>query len=230
MQRFRIVLFLSLLIPCSLYGQASQAQARLNNQSARRSELDSLGNLATPDASSSVPWQSLSAEQADDPTTPATLVKQPIPREARKAAERAEHLSGKNRHEEAAAEFRAALAIYPQYYEAANNLALELEALGQAAEAEKMLRDLTRSAPAHILAFGNLAALLSLQKRYVEAEAVCREALKLHPYSLRASFFLGTSLINQGKWSAEAKRNLDYAQLRYGQASMILKKWPGPGQ
>jgi hypothetical protein len=72
--------------------------------------------------------RSLSFEDSDDPTTNrASLSPYDPPRAARKAAEKAERLSEKGDHEEAAAEFRNALAIDPQYYEAANDLALELE-------------------------------------------------------------------------------------------------------
>jgi tetratricopeptide (TPR) repeat protein len=226
MRFFPVILLVSVILPRAAISQASRAQAENAIQNMRTRQMNEVSNLGKDDKPASASWKSLSAEQADDPTISALSVKEDVPREARKAAEKAEHLAKKGRHEEAIAGFQQALTIDPHYYEAGNNLALEFEAIGQTAEAEKVLRNLTHSAPAHILAFGNLAALLAKQGLYAEAEAVSREALALHRYSFRASYFLGTALVNQGKWNDEAKRNLEYAQIRYPEALVSLKNWP----
>jgi hypothetical protein len=44
-----------------------------------------------------------------------------------------------------------------------------------------------------------LAALLSGQKRYAEAEAVARQAMKLHNFSFKANLVLGTVLTDEGQ-------------------------------
>lgn len=142
--------------------------------------------------------------------------------------EKAEHLSKKGRHEDAIAEFRSALAIDAQYYEAENNLALELEAAGKAEDAEKTLRHLMQSAPQHVLGFTNLGALLCQQHRYAEAEAVARQALERHRFSFKANFLLGTALVDQGKRTEQAKLKLEYAQVKYAQAKALLDRWPAP--
>jgi tetratricopeptide (TPR) repeat protein len=171
--------------------------------------------------------KSLKLEEGDDPT----VVAHPVPphepvRAARKAAEEAEHLAKKKQHHEAIAKYREAVTLDPQYFEAWNNLALELQDDGQRDEAEQVFRRLMQSNPEHVLVFSNLASLLSGQKRYAEAEAVARQAMKLHNFSFRANFVLGTLLINEGKWSDEAKTKLQYAQVRYPEAKKLLDHWP----
>jgi tetratricopeptide (TPR) repeat protein len=171
--------------------------------------------------------RSLNFEEGDDPT----VVAHPVPpheplRAARKAAEKAEHLAKKKQHEDAIAEYREAVALDPLYFEAWNNLALELQATGKTDEAEQVFRRLLQSNPEHVLVFTNLAALLSSQKRYAEAEAVVRQAMKLHKYSFKANLVLGTVLIDQGKWSDEAKTTLQYARVRYPEATAMLDRWP----
>jgi hypothetical protein len=76
------------------------------------------------------PVRSLSFEDADDPTTARSSCPHTIRSGRRaKAAAKAERLSKKSHHHEAVAEFRDSLALDPQYYEAANNRALELSLL-----------------------------------------------------------------------------------------------------
>jgi tetratricopeptide (TPR) repeat protein len=192
--------------------------------------LGSFGQVGRQDStkpdSVSVPWRSLSSEEADDPTVGADVSAHDPPKAARKAAGKAEHLSRKGRHEEAIAEFRAALDIDPQHYEAENNLALELEAAGQSEEADKTLRHLMDSAPEHILAFTNLATLLCQQHRYAEAEAVARQGLKRHRFSFKSNYLLGAALVDEGKWTDEAREKLQYAEVKYSEAKALLEKWP----
>ncbi|MGA2593777.1 MAG: tetratricopeptide repeat protein [Bryobacteraceae bacterium] len=211
----------------SLFSQAViGAQVQSGRDIERTRQLDSLSemNKAEPASKASRP---LSVEEADDPTIArASSPKHDPPPAARKAAEKAERLSKKGRHEEAIAGFRDALAIDPQYYEAANNLALELQAAGKADEAETLLRSLTKSAPEHVLAFSNLGTLLCQQRRYAEAEAVARQALEHHRYPFKSNFLLGAALIDQGRWTDEAKVKLEYAQIKYAEAKALLEKWP----
>ena len=166
-------------------------------------------------------------EQEDDPT----IAQHPIPqhqptRAARKAAEKGEHFAKKKMHEEAIAQYKEALTLDPLYYDAGIDLAMEYEAMGNRAEAENTYRNLMKSAPEHVLAFTNLAALLSQEHHYAEAEAVMRQAMKQHSYSFKANLTLGTVLVDEGKLTAEAKNTLEYAKVRYPQAKAMLQKWP----
>jgi Flp pilus assembly protein TadD len=171
--------------------------------------------------------RSLKFEEGDDPTVVAHPVSPHEPlRTARKAAEEAERLAKKKRGEEAIAKYREAVALDPLYFEAWNNLALDLDAAGKPDEAEQVFRRLMQSNPEHVLVFTNLAALLTGQKRYAEAEAVARQAMKRHNYSFKANYVLGSVLIGEGKWSDEAKTKLEYAQVRYPEARALLDRWP----
>jgi len=169
----------------------------------------------------------LTFEQSDDPTVIAHPVPQHEPlRAALKAAEKGAHLAKKKQHAEAIAEYRKAVELDPLYFQAWNNLALELNADGKKEEAEQVFRRLIQSNPEHVVVFTNLAALLEDAGRYSEAEAVARQAMKQHSYSFSANFVLGTLLINQGKWTAEAKTKLEYARLRYPRAKSLVEHWP----
>ena len=171
--------------------------------------------------------RSLTFEEGDDPTIVAHPVTPHTPvRAARKAAEAAEHLAKKKLRQEAIAKYREAVALDPLYFEAWNNLALELNAAGQPDEAEQVFRRLMQSNPEHVVVFTNLAAVLSGQSRYAEAEAVARQAMKLHNFSFSANYVLGSLLVNQRKFSDEAKTKLEYAQVKYAQAKTLLDHWP----
>lgn len=69
-------------------------------------------------------------------------------------------------------------------------------------------------APKHVPGFANLFALLYEVHRYSDAEAVARQALTSHSHSFRSNYMRGTVLIQQNKWSDEAKAKLEYAQTK----------------
>ena len=143
-----------------------------------------------------------------------------------KEADEAEHLAKKKRHQEAIARYRDAVAIDPLYFQAWNNLGLELKGVGKMDEAEQVMRRLVQSNPEHVLVFVNLTSLLSDEKRYPDAEAVARQGVKLHGYSFTANFVLGTLLVNQSKFSDDAKTKLQYAEVKYPEAKKLLEHWP----
>lgn len=221
----------SLPLAPALFSQAAtRVQVNSGMDTERTRQLDSLSEPDQPSAKVLSP-RSLSSEEADDPTiSSAPVDHHDPPAAARKAAQKAEHLSKKGHHEEAIAELRNAVAIDPQYYEAENNLAMELEAAGKTEDAEKTLRRLTQAAPQHVLAFSNLATLLCRQQRYAEAETVARQALKLHKFSFKTNYLLGIALVDQGNWTDEAKAKLEYAQVKYLEAKALLDKWPAAPQ
>ena len=223
---------LAVILWNAIFAPGLYAQVGMSTQETREHtavlEMGREQQQATKADSASVPWRSLSSEAADDPTLGAEITAHDPPKAARKAAGKAEHLSKKGQHEEAIAAFRAALEIDPKYYEAENNLALELEAAGKPEEAEKALRHLMESSPEHILAFTNLATLLCQQNRYADAEAVARLGLKRHRFSFRSNYLLGAALVDEGKWTDEAREKLQYAEVKYPEAKALLEKWPAP--
>ena len=220
----------SAVLSSALYSQGSVPSRGIPTETTREyntvMDMGHKQGTAGKADSASAPWRSLSSEAADDPTLGAEISPHDPPKAARKAAGKAEHLSKKGDHEGAITEFRAALEVDPQYYEAENNLALELEAAGKAEEAEKTLRHLTESAPEHILAFTNLATLLCQQHRYAEAEAVARLGLTRHRFSFKSNYLLGAALVDEGKWTDEAREKLKYAEVKYPEAKALLEKWP----
>lgn len=222
MRRLLLVISASLLPAMALLAQANPG---MTTQTTRALiSVSEMGHSTVgPEGSS----RSLKFEEADDPT----VIAHPVPpheplRAARKAAEEAEHLAKKKRSEEGIAKYREAVELDPLYFEAWNNLALELDAAGKKDEAEQVFRRLMQSNPQHVLVFTNLATMLIGQKRYADAEAAARQAMKLHSYSFKANLILGTVLVNEGKWSDEAKTKLEYAQVRYPEAKALLARWP----
>ncbi len=77
-----------------------------------------------------------------------------------------------------------------------------------------------------MLAYDNLAILLCRLKRYPEAEAVATVAYTMHPFSYKAAYVFGASLVNQKKWTADGKQALRYASARHPEAKELLAKWP----
>jgi predicted Zn-dependent protease len=147
-------------------------------------------------------------EEADDPT----LAKHPIPaheplRAARKTADKAEHLARKKQFEEAIAE--EAVALGPHTSKLGTTSRWSYRHAGKTEEAEQLFRRLVQSNPEHVLPFTNPVALPSSQKRYSDAGAVGRQALKLHRYSFKANLVLGTVLVNEGRWTGEAESKLE---------------------
>lgn len=182
-------------------------------------------------------WPAVSADQSrvpadssieteDDPTLSADAYGHVPVIAARKAMERAERLSRKERHNEAIKELRRALAIDPQYYRAENDLAVELETTGDVEAAIATLERLTESAPDRALAFNTLAQIFWNLRRYSDMERVAGQAIKDHPFSFRANFLWGNALAQQGRWSPEAKHALSYAALKYPEAKTLLDQWP----
>ena len=162
----------------------------------------------------------------DDPTLAADTFQHEPPAAARKIALRAEHFSKKQQHESAIAEYQKALQIDPQYYEAANDLALEYFSAGNADLALNTLTRLTKVEPTHVLAFDNLAIILCRLHRFAEAEVVATHAYKMHPFSYKAAYVFGSALVNQGKWTPDAKQALRYASERHPEAKALLAEWP----
>jgi tetratricopeptide (TPR) repeat protein len=220
MRHLWLAISMILLWSGAMLAQQSQQIGMSTDQTRRLNEITDMGHSRGASTHESF-------EEADDPTWDTHPVPQHKPlRAARKAAEKAEHLAKKKRHDEAIAGLREAVAIDPLYFEAWNNLALELRAAGQTEEAERVLRRLMHSNPEHVLVFTNLASLLYGQHRYAEAEAVARQAMKLHSFSFKANLVLGTILVQEGKWTDDARDKLQYAEVKYPEAKKLLERWP----
>ncbi len=188
--------------------------------------MDEVSHMGGPTIKPETLPRSLTMEEGDDPTVAEHPAAHEASAAARKAAQKGERLARKKKHLEAAAMYREATEADPLYFEAWNNLALELDAAGRKDEAIATLRRLTQLAPEHVFGFTNLATLLCQRKQYADAEAVSRQALKLHNYSFKANYMLGTVLIDEGHWNEEAKTKLEYAEVKYPEAKALLARWP----
>ena len=121
--------------------------------------------------------------------------------------------------------YRDAIAGAPGFAEAHYNLAIALEQLGRAAEAEKHYRDTLRLQPGYERAVLNLGANLYEQKRFAEAAQIYQGALKKSPTSVALRNNLAEAYRAMGRndearreFESILKRRPDYAPAHYGLA------------
>jgi tetratricopeptide (TPR) repeat protein len=106
--------------------------------------------------------------------------------------------AAQGRHEEAAAAYRAAVRLKPDYAEAHYNLGLTWTRLQQTEEAIAAYRAAVQARPSFAMAHNNLGSIY-LRKRDFPAAVVCfRAALRHQPDHAQASFNLGIALQLQG--------------------------------
>jgi tetratricopeptide (TPR) repeat protein len=123
---------------------------------------------------------------------------------------------------ESAEHLEKALAIYPNLPYAHNQLGLRDAALK---EYDKALDEFSKALtlkPDFRVALDNTATVLSLQRRYDEAELVARHALEIEPAAPLSQYILGTTLVQQGKYSEEATELLEKVKASYPRASLFL--------
>jgi tetratricopeptide (TPR) repeat protein len=108
--------------------------------------------------------------------------------------------------------FLKLVALDPDDYKSADNLALCYEGVGRGAEAEAMFKKAQEAAkkkdPAYDWAYSNLAEMLITENRATEAVAYASQALKINPRSPRNNYLLGAALAAKG----EAQAALPYLQ------------------
>lgn len=153
---------------------------------------------------------------------------------------------------EAAASYREALRLRPNFLEALNNLGNVLVDLGKHGEAETCFREVLRLRPNYPEAHNNLGAALRYQGKLDEAVACYYEALRLRPHYAEAYNNLGDARKQQGRFDeaiasyfealrlrpnyAEAYNNLgnayllqkklDEAEANYRQALALKPQYP----
>jgi tetratricopeptide (TPR) repeat protein len=123
---------------------------------------------------------------------------------------------------ESAEHLEKALAIYPNLPYAHNQLGLRDAALK---DYDKALDEFSKALtlkPDYRLALDNTATVLSLQRRYDKAELAARHALEIEPDAPVSQYILGTTLVQQGKYSDEATELLEKVKSSYPRASLFL--------
>jgi tetratricopeptide (TPR) repeat protein len=123
---------------------------------------------------------------------------------------------------ESAEHLEKALAIYPSLPYAHNQLGLRDAAVK---DYDKALEEFSKALalkPDYRLALDNTATVLSLQHRYDKAELAARHALEIEPDAPLSQYILGTTLVQQGKYSDEATELLEKVKSTYPRASLFL--------
>ena len=101
--------------------------------------------------------------------------------------------------EEAAAHYKEALRIKPNYAEAYNNLGILLARQGKIEEAAAHYNEALRIKPNYPEVYNNLGSLLARQGKIEEAAAHYRQALRIKPNYAEAHYNLGILLAQQGR-------------------------------
>ncbi len=135
-----------------------------------------------------------------------------LPRKARDAMQRGlERLYAKQPDLQGSlGQFRRAVAELPSYYEAYHHMGVAYMLLGQATEAEQALRkSVALSEGRYAEAQFALAALLSDEKRFTEAEPVARRGLEIAGNSWQGHYQLARALLGLNRLDAAEKSILE---------------------
>ncbi|MFL6229813.1 MAG: tetratricopeptide repeat protein [Pyrinomonadaceae bacterium] len=114
-----------------------------------------------------------------------------IPKEARKEFERASKAAADNKSEEAIAHLQKALALYPDFMMAHNDLGAQLLDAGRFDEAAVELRAAVKLDPKAFNPRLNLGVVLLKQRQFAEAAQVIDQALALDSQSPAAHLYAG---------------------------------------
>jgi len=143
-----------------------------------------------------------------------------VPAQAKKEFERASEASKVGKNEDAVAHLRKAIALYPQYVMAHNDLGAQLLALGKLDNAAEEFR---RAIQLDDKAFNprlNLGIVLVEQHQFSEAAAMLKTALALEPNSPAARLYNGLALAGSNTLD-EAEREFKTAHELGGPAYAV---------
>jgi Tfp pilus assembly protein PilF len=116
---------------------------------------------------------------------------QQVPEAARKEYEKGAQLSEKGNFREAAERFKKAIALFPAYLMARNNLGVQYLKLGQWAEAAKQFEGAIEINPKALNPRQNLGIALIEQKKYAQAIEHLNQAIAIDSSSATAHLYLG---------------------------------------
>ena len=154
--------------------------------------------------------RSADREVRSDKTVSVAMLEQKVPSAAKHEFEKASQAAREGRAEESIAALRRAIAIYPEYLMALNDLGAQLLELGRLDEALEPLRTATRIDPNSFNPHLNLGIVLVRKREFKEALAALDRALSSEPSSPAAHLYEGMAAvgINDG---ARAERELKSA-------------------
>ncbi|MCS6817847.1 MAG: tetratricopeptide repeat protein [Blastocatellia bacterium] len=142
-------------------------------------------------------------ERAASERTPAGTVSlarlsEAIPKEARKEYERGAKESRKGNPQKAIVHFQRALALYPRYVQALNDLGVQYLRLNDLAQARAAFQQAIEVDPQAPHPYVNLGFLHLLQKEYEEALAHLQRAVTLDPANWSARMLCGIAFMQTG--------------------------------
>lgn len=142
---------------------------------------------------------------ADAKTVSATELGRGIPAGARKEFDKASKFSREGKTEEAIQHLRRAIALYPDFAMAHNDLGTQLLGLGKLDEAEQELRTAINLDPNSFNPNLNLGIVLTQQQKFSEAVDIFGKALSIEPGSPAARLYSGICLMALAKFEAAEK-------------------------
>jgi tetratricopeptide (TPR) repeat protein len=153
----------------------------------------------------------LKEKQKDRPavsskTISVAMLDQKVPAAAKREFENATHFAAQGKAAQSIEALRRALAIYPDYLMAHNDLGSQLIEQGQLDGAEQELRAAVKIDPNAFNAQLNLGIVLVRQNRFAEAVPVLDKALTLEPSAPAVHLYAGLACI--GSDPARAEREL----------------------
>lgn len=111
------------------------------------------------------------------------------PSNARKRYESGESAAAKGKWPQAEEQFRAALAIYPQYSSAWSELGRALQQQNRLNEAVDALNKAHEADPQYMKPVAQLAEIAGLQQRWEDEMRLSQQVLQMHPVGFTAAYF-----------------------------------------
>lgn len=147
-----------------------------------------------------------------------------VPKKAVKEYEAAHDASAQGDRTRALAHLEKAIQIDPLYFEAINNLGVQLIRLERVEEACRMFERAIAIDPADPLAETNLSFALLRLGRFAEAEEAARAGVRADGISPRARFYLAISLLEQRKPRKEILFHLSKASPQLEPARKLMEQ------
>ena len=145
-----------------------------------------------------------------------------IPPAARKAFDKGQQAENKGQYDAAADLFREAAAIDPEYADAFNELGAMEVKQGNLERAILEFQKAIDVVPEHNLALANMSIVLAKLRRFDEAAAAARRALRVMPGSGTQMFILATSLLLTTGESDEVLENFERSASEVPRAHLLL--------
>lgn len=169
-----------------------------------------------------------SRTQSEQPSAPGMVtvheLAHKVPWKALKEYERAARAQDKGDHEKAIEHLKKAVAIDPEFTEAANNLGVAYLHTNHVDLAINQFNKVIAIDPHGTLANSNLAVAFLMQKHFIEAERAARHQLELERAGTLPRFLLGLALLGQKKYTPEAEQNLTRAAVDFPDAHLQLAR------